>query len=161
MLDPDKITEILCEVIEEETGITVKPSEFTIDFDGEQLKILLFNENFTQTTFDPDDLEEDIVYSITENIERLSKKVTETRIKSLEKKIKEKYPLLQELQFYIEDRGYLSRYRHYTTEEEVERDYPELVLVVTKNNEEYFFTVDPYQTSEPVSRSEITAKLEK
>ena len=72
-----------------------------------------------------------------------------------------RYTLLRELAFHIENRGYLSKYRHYTIEEEVERDYPELVLVVTKNNEEYFFTVDPYQTSEPVSRSEITAKLEK
>ena len=71
-----------------------------------------------------------------------------------------RYTLLRELAFHIENRGYLSKYRHYTIEEEVERDYPELVLVVTKKCEEHYFEVDPYQTSDPVRAQEITAKLD-
>ena len=161
MLDPEKITDPLCEIIEEETGITVKPNDFTVEFEGDQLKVFLFNEDFTKTTVDPEDVEEDIAYTIIDNIERLAKKVTETRITSLEKIIKEKYPQLRELPLHIEDRGYLSKYRHYTTEEEVERDYPELILVVTINDEEHSFEVDPYQTSEPINLKEITAKLDK
>ncbi|MCW4013204.1 MAG: hypothetical protein NWF07_09480 [Candidatus Bathyarchaeota archaeon] len=155
MFETDEITEALCEIIEEETGITVKPHDFTINFDGDQLKVYLFNEDLTETMVDLEDVEEDIAYTIIENIERLAKKVTEARIHALEKEIKEKYPYLRELPLHIEDRGHLSKYRHYTTEEEGERDYPELVMVVTINDKEHSFVVDPYQTSEPVSFEEI------
>ena len=159
MFDLDEITEALSEIIEEETGITVKPKDFTFEIDGDQLKVYLFNEDFTETTVNSDDVEEDIAYNIIENIDRLAKKVTEARILSLEKYIKEQYKQLKELPFHIEDRGHLAKYRHYTTEEEVERDYPELVLVVIKNDEEYYFEVDPYQTSEPINFNEISKKF--
>ena len=155
MFDLDEIVEALCEIIEEETGITVKSKDFTYEIVGDQLKVHLFNEDFTETTFDSDDVEENLAYNIIENIDRLAHKVTEARMLSLEKHIKEQYTQLKELPFHIEDRGHLSKYRHYTTEEEVERDYPELVLVVVKNDEEYYFEVDPYQTSEPISLEEI------
>jgi hypothetical protein len=152
------VAESLCEVIEEETGITVKPNNVGFNKTGEVLTVFLFGDEFTQVDVDDMDVE-DWGYVIAESVPRIRERVTGNRILALEKNIKkiisEQAPgFLTDHSMRVENRGYMSRYRHYTTEEETERGYPDIILVV-ENSKEKEYEVDPYNVSEPVNLKEI------
>ncbi|MFH1179083.1 MAG: hypothetical protein V1710_01850 [Candidatus Bathyarchaeota archaeon] len=72
------VSEQICELIKDETGISVKPEELEFIVGGE-LHVLLFDEEFTSIDSDYVDEsdEEDLAYIIVESFEGLAKRVTE------------------------------------------------------------------------------------
>ncbi len=137
------VSEGLCDVILEETGIKVKPEDFRYE-EGDCLRVFLFDEYFTEIDLDYIE-EDDLAYLIFETVDQVGEGVTENRVQFLEKSIGEWLTSqgLTDLVYRIENRGYLSRSRHYTVDVETEKDYPDLVLVVEKGRV-FELEVNPY-----------------
>lgn len=160
------VSEQICELIKDETGISVKPEELEFIVGGE-LHVLLFDEEFTSIDSDYVDEsdEEDLAYIIVESIEGLAKRVTENRLRYLRGIIEpiirviEKEKAIIILSFEVEDRGYLDRARHYLNEGEYELDYPDIVLRVETAHEVLEIAVDPYQIDEPFDKAELIKKM--
>ncbi len=79
------VSEQICELIKDETGISVKPNELKFIM-GDELHVHLFDEEFTSIDSDYVDEsadDEDLAYIIVESIDRLAKRVTENRLSYL------------------------------------------------------------------------------
>ena len=160
------VSEQLCELINDETGITVYPDDFTYKTEDDELIVLLYGSNLTD--IDKDYLEEsddeDIAYMIYESLDNPASKLTENRIKYLEAIVK---PIIDEverekgvkLSYEIENNGYLGRARHYLNEEEYERDYPDLVITIRGGKRVIHLPLDPYQVDMPFDLSELKEKV--
>ena len=155
MLDHGLIKECLCETIEEMTGIHVKPNDFEFHIKGSEWMVTLFGESFVSKVIEPDFVEDDVAYVLSEELNDLKRKVVDTRISSIGKRIKSRLDSLgfSGYSFSVEDRGYVSRMRHYNIESEVDRDYPDLALILLYAGKEIELEVDPYQVSEVVDFS--------
>jgi len=159
------VSEQLCELINDETGITVDPEDITYKTEDE-LTVLLLGSSLT--SIDKDYLEdlddEDIAYMIYESLDNPAKRLTENRIKYLEAIIK---PIIDEverekgvkLSCEIENKGYLDKARHYLNEAEYERDYPNLVITIRGGKKVIQLLLDPYQVDEPFDLYELKEKL--
>ena len=147
-------------MINDETGITVKPDEVSYKHEND-LRVFLFGEPFASV--DSDDMEDtdevDLAYIIVDSVDDLLKKVTEERIIYLNKVIE---PMLEKYgcsTFTIENRGYIARARHYMNESEYEWDYPDLVLVTDAGGKRIEVEVDPYQIDAPFDKEELVKQL--
>ena len=159
------VSEQICELIKDETGISVKPNELKFIV-GDELQVHLFDEEFTSIDSDYVDEsdDEDLAYIIVESIEGLAKRVTENRLRYLRGIIE---PIIRGIEkeeaitisFEVEDRGYLDRGRHYLNEREYELDYPDIVLRVETAQGVLEIAVDPYQIDEPFDKAELIKKM--
>jgi hypothetical protein len=159
------VSEQICDLIKDENGITVDPSDLKYQR-GEDLKVLLFGFDFTSIDVDylDESDDEDIAYMIVESVDSLAKRVTENRIKYLESTIQ---PIIDEvtkakgvkLSYEIENRGYMGRVRHYLNESEYERDYPDLVILIRGGKKIVELPLDPYQADEPFDVYDLKEKI--
>jgi hypothetical protein len=154
------LSEQICEMINDETGITVKPDEVSFKLEDE-LWVYLFGESFASVDSDymEDADEEDLAYTIVDSVDDPVKRVTENRIGYLQRIIEPMLDKFGNPSFVIEDRGYTARARHYLNESEYEWDYPDLVLVIDVKGKRIEAEVDPYQIDAPFDKEELIKQI--
>jgi len=167
------VAESLCELVKDETGISVATEEIGLNEEKEKLSLTLFDEPFMEIASEDieDSDEEDTAYYIFESMRNPVNQITEVRITFLTKKIE---PIFNdilgearsmtgktlEFSFRLENMGYLARSRHYLNERETDWDYPDIYLIEEKDDERVEIQIDTYQFDEPFERTELLEKIQ-
>ena len=173
MVDWGNVAETLCELIKDETGITVTTEEMGFNEGNQKLSVTLFHEPFMEIASEDieDRDEEDTAYYIFESMRDPVKQITQARITFLTKKIEPIFNDVLEkaqsmtgktlpLSLRLENMGYFARARHYLTERETDWDYPDIYLVLEKEDKTVEIQVDPYQSDEPIDKTELMEKIQ-
>ena len=173
MVDWSNVAETLCELIKDETGISITTEEMGFNEGNQKLSVTLFDEPFMEIASEEieDRDEEDTAYHIFESMRDPVKQITAARITFLTKNIepifndvlekaRSKTGKTYDLSFRLENMGYLARARHYLTERETDWDYPDIYMIIEKDDETVELQVDPYQSDEPIDKTELIEKIQ-